>query len=127
LEACYSHPRIPTHRDAPATNPTSGNYSSKISIKTATEKLTARNGPAANRFRSFSVNNKATKPHPADPVPVALARVAQAVQAKVVPVVRAKGIAPDLVAPVRADSLDALRDNLLVTHWQQYSMQMAMV
>jgi len=98
--------------------------------------LTTRNGPAANRFRSFSVNNKATKPHPADPVPVALARVAQAVQAKVVPVrpaeafvpvVRAKGIAPDLVAPVRADSLDALGDNLLVTHWQQYSMQMAMV
>ena len=64
---------------------------------------------------------------PADPVPVALARVAQVVQAKVVPVVRAKGIAPDLVAPVRADSLDALGDNLLVTHWQQYSMQMAMV
>ena len=72
-------------------------------------------------------------------MPVALARVAQAVQAKVVPVapvrpaeafvpvVRAKGIAPDLVAPVRADSLDALGDNLLATHWQQYSMQMAMV
>ena len=101
--------------------------------------MTTRNGPAANRFRSFSVNNKATKPHPADPVPVALARVAQAVLAKVVPVVpvraaeafvlvvRAKGIAPDLAAPVRADSLDALGGNLLATHWQQCSMQMAMV
>ena len=101
--------------------------------------MTTRNGPAANRFRSFSVNNKATKPHPADPVPVALARVAQAVLAKVVPVVpvraaeafvpvvRAKEIAPDLAAPVRADSLDALGGNLLATHWQQYSMQMAMV
>ena len=89
--------------------------------------MTTRNGLAANRFRSFSVNNKATKPHPADPVPVILARVAQAVLAKVVPVVRAKGIAPDLAAPVRAGSLDALGGNLLATHWQQHSMQMAMV
>ena len=67
-------------------------------------------------------------------MPVALVRVAQAVLAKVVPVVpvraaeafvpvvRAKGM-----APVRADSLDALGGNLLATHWQQYSMQMAMV
>ena len=71
-------------------------------------------------------------------MPVALAS-RQAVQAKVVPVVpvrlaeafvpvvRAKGIAPDLVAPVRADSPGRPGDNLLATHWQQYSMQMAMV
>jgi len=105
------------------------------------------NGPAANRFRSFSVNNKATKPHPAAPVPVIPVRVAPAVPVKVapavpvkvapavpvkaaeavVPVVRGKVIAPDLAGPVRAVSLEALGDNLLATHWQQYSMQMAMV
>jgi len=97
------------------------------------------NGPAANRFRSFSVNNKATKPHPAAPVPVIPVRVAPAVRAKVapavpvkaaeavVPVVRGKVIAPDLAGPVRAVSLEALGDNLLATHWHQYSMQMAMV
>ena len=82
--------------------------------------MTTRNGPAANRFRSFSVNNKATKPHPAGPVPVALAKVVPVVPVRAaeafVPVVRAKGIAPVLAAPVRADSLDALGDNLLVTH-----------
>ena len=101
--------------------------------------MTTRNGPAANRFRSFSVNNKVAKPHQADLVPVVPGRVDRVAPAKVVPVVqvrvveafvlvvRAKGIAPDLAAPVRADSLDALGGNLLATHWQQYSMQMAMV
>ena len=54
------------------------------------------------------------------PVPVALAKVVPVVPVRAaeafVPVVRAKGIAPVLAAPVRADSLDALGDNLLVTH-----------
>ena len=103
------------------------------------------NGPAANKFRNFSVNNKATKPHPADPVPVTPVRVALAVLVKVAlaalvkvalaapvreavgPVVQGKVIAPDLAGPVRAVSPEALGDNLLATHWQQYSMQMAMV
>jgi hypothetical protein len=99
--------------------------------------LTTRNVPAANRFRSFSVNNKATKPHPADPVPVTPVRVALAVLVKVAlaapvresvgPVVQGKVIVPDLADPVRAVSPEALGDNLLATHWQQYSMQMAMV
>ncbi len=105
----------------------------------ATAISTKTNGPAANRFRSFFVNNKATKPHPADPVPVTPVRVAPAVPVKVapavpvkaaeavVPVVRGKVIAPDLAGPVRAVSPEALGDNLLATHWHQYSMQMAMV
>ena len=104
------------------------------------------NGPAANKFRNFSVNNKATKPHPADPVPVTPARVALAVLVKfalaapvreavgpvvrgkvIAPRVQGKVIAPDLAGPVRAVSPEAVGDNLLATHWQQYSMQMAMV
>ena len=59
---------------------------------------------------------------PAAPAPVVPVRAAEAF----VLVVRAKGIAPDLAAPVRADSRTP-RGNLLATHWQQYSMQMAMV
>gem|GEM_PF-2250176 len=99
--------------------------------------MTLRNGPAANRFRSFSVNNKATKPLPADLVPVTPVRVALAVLVKVAlaapvreavgPVVQGKVIVPDLAGLVRAVSPEALGDNLLATHWQQYSMQMAMV
>jgi hypothetical protein len=113
----------------------------------ATAISTKTNGPAANKFRNFSVNNKATKPHPTDPVPGTPVRVALAapvreavgpvVQGKAVgPVVRGKVIAPrvqgkviapDLAGPVRAVSPEAVGDNLLATHWQQYSMQMAMV
>ena len=129
----------------------------------ATAISTKTNGPAANKFRNFSVNNKATKPLPADPVPVIPVRVALAVLVKVAlaalvkvalaapvreavgpvvqgkavgPVVRGKVIAPrvqgkviapDLAGPVRAVSPEAVGDNLLATHWQQYSMQMAMV
>ena len=77
---------------------------------------------------------------PVTPVRVALAvlvKVALAVLAKVAlaapvreavgPVVLGKVIVQDLAGPVRAVSPEALGDNLLATHWQQYSIQMAMV
>ena len=63
-------------------HPISANCSSNSSIKTATANSATTNAPVANRFRIFSVNNKATKPHPADPEPVAPVRVVPAVPAK---------------------------------------------
>ena len=69
---------------------------------------------------------------PVTPVRVALAvlvkvALAAPVREAVGLVVLGKVIVPDLAGPVRAVSPEALGDNLLATHWQLYSIQMAMV
>jgi len=111
-------------------HPTSANCSSNSSIKTATANSATTNAPVANRFRIFSVNNKATKPHPADPEPVDPVRVVPAVPAKAagadVPATRGKAADPDLAVPVRADSPEAPADNPCIALWPWHWTPIAM-